>query len=227
MTRTPDDDLPPLPLGPNAPAGEARTPSATGYAPTPTGKSAARFTIANRRRQVAALVLARVDERTIARTLGVSRGTVAKDKARILVTWREAAERDILDSRAEAAAALDADEVRLRSVFDEVLRGKDVEGALEVYDRILKVADARARLLGLNAPEQREIRFPAAWRGATVVRDEPRPLDAARAAVDVLLAAGVFDRGLAALTAGPGDARAAGSGHAAEADPLRPDDPDA
>ncbi len=240
MTVPDDDDLLPLPLPDGTPLPDppdtGRKPGATGVAPTNTNRSAMRFQIANRRRQVAALVLRRLDERQIAKALGVSRQVVCKDKSVVIERWRASAERDLLDARAEAAAALDSDEQRLRTLYTRLEQRPDIEPALEVYDRILKIQERRAKLLGLDAPEQKEIRFPASWRGATVVRDEPRPRDAALAVLAVLSDAGAFEAAaggsnpdadpVPALPAGSGDAVEARIVDPAPSDEVRADESD-
>ena len=231
----PLDDLPPAPLPAELPPHDTRPVSASGDHPSKNGRAASRFRIADRRRQVAALVLARVQEAEIAKHLRVSRGTVKKDKTVILDRWREAAQRDILEARGHAAAALDADEVRLRALYDRLEQRGEDEAAIEVYDRILKIQERRSKLLGLDAPEQKEIRFPLAWRGATVVRDEPRPLDSARETLAILLECGAIappvgepppEPELPALEAQPGSALPTRGVDEAEADEVRPDDAD-
>ena len=225
--RDPLDDLPPAPM-----PGGGPVPVKAAHDGTNNGKSATRFRIRNRRRTVASLVLARVEEHEIALSLGVSRDTVKKDKAILAARWEAAAQRDIGEARAEAAAALDADEVRLRDFAQRLEKKGDVEGALEAFDRILKIHERRARLLGLDSPEQKEIRFPATWKTG-VLRDEARPLDHVADVLAVLAAVGALPVGERIVLpvpdalpdlARPEHALPAGTAPAAAADEVRADD---
>ncbi len=105
--------------------------------------------ILDRRRQVAALYLARQTQEAIARKLEVSQTTVCDDLATLREEWRQEQQADI--------AAI---------IVRELAELSEMEGAAAIQFASthepawilarLKIKDRRARLLGLDAPEKRE-----------------------------------------------------------------------
>jgi hypothetical protein len=100
--------------------------------------------IENRRRQVAANILAGLNYRDIAEALGVSLGLVAEDVKVIHQRWRE-------ENTQLRQEKIDLEERRLdralNAVWNDVLSGK--HDAIETFR---KLSERRAKLLGLDAP---------------------------------------------------------------------------
>jgi len=115
-----------------------------------TERAAKDLELADRRRQVAGYVLARVPQREIAALLGVAVSTVNGDVSALREEWRLEAQRDLEDWRAEELAALAADEQSLRARM--IQAAENMQLRLQIYDRILKIGERRARLLGLDKP---------------------------------------------------------------------------
>ena len=123
--------------------------------------------ILDRRRRVESLALERVSVRELARRLGVPATTVQRDLVAVRDDWRTAA----LESRGERVArelaALDADERTLRGGMNRARRlartadPGEARAALEtsarLYDRVLRIMERRAALLGLDAPARAEV----------------------------------------------------------------------
>lgn len=106
--------------------------------------------VAERRRQVAKLRLAGVrDQRTIARTLGVSLGTINADCRALDAEFRAQA---AVDTGLELELQLERLEQLHASVW-----AKAVRGDLRAIDAALAVMRRKAKLLGLDAPERREL----------------------------------------------------------------------
>ena len=106
---------------------------------------------ASRRRKVAALMLQKRPAYEIAKRLNVNENTVYKDGQAIREAWK----REMLgahdDLLAKELAALDDDEKALR----DLLKGEpNTRLWLNIYDRVLRVCERRAKLLGLDAPEE-------------------------------------------------------------------------
>jgi len=100
--------------------------------------------IEERRAIVAANILAGASYRHIAKTLGVSPATIAKDFKAIIKGWQEESRDIIGDWVPVEVHRLD---VMVNAIWDDV-RGGD----LKAMDRMLRVMERRARLLGLDAP---------------------------------------------------------------------------
>jgi hypothetical protein len=101
-----------------------------------------------RRREVAEMCLARVPVTTIAARLRVSTRTVKKDIKVIERWWRDSAVRDrqkLVDREVILLDQLEAAWFR-RALWDE--------GA---FDRMMRIMERRARMLGLDAPVQSEL----------------------------------------------------------------------
>ena len=110
--------------------------------------------IADRRRRVAALVLARAPQKDIARKEGVSPATICTDVAALHLEWKAARVADTDTQRVREEAALDADELAWR---ERMQRETDPDRKLRIYDRIAKIMDSRRKLLGLDAPTRTEV----------------------------------------------------------------------
>ena len=130
-----------------------------------------RLARAERREKVARLALQRVSASEIARLVGVHRSTVDADIQRARETWLEEAKRAVGERVGQDLRVLDHDEARLRSRADEIAkRIHDCEGdvfspmldalRLRIYDRIMKIMERRAKLMGLDAPVRAELSGP-------------------------------------------------------------------
>lgn len=127
--------------------------------------------IENRRRDVAALLAARLPYREIGRRLGVSVGTVARDVEKIRRTWQDRYAEDYNAHASEQLATLDI--VKQRLLPRVLVGGKPEEEIVEgrptgrtvptmdlwALDRLLGVMDREARLLGLDAPQRIEVQM--------------------------------------------------------------------
>ena len=113
--------------------------------------------IADRRRRVAALVLARARQKDIARQEKVSPATICTDVAALHREWKAARVADTDTQRVREEAALDADELAWR---ERMQRETDPDRKLRIYDRIAKIMDSRRKLLGLDAPTKQEVSGP-------------------------------------------------------------------
>lgn len=99
-----------------------------------------------RRKTVAANLIGGLNYRDLAETLGVSIGTISNDVKVILSRWR----------REQMRAADDWVQLEVRRL-DKMLNtiwNSVVAGDLACMDRALKIMERRAKLLGLDAPEQ-------------------------------------------------------------------------
>lgn len=112
------------------------------------------ITAEERRSKIAALLVRKVPYRQIASTLGVAIGTVASDVEKIRAEWRTSALDNLEDYVIEELATLDNDEYELRMLLQ---RQATVENRLRAYDRILKIRERRAKLLGLDAPTVQQV----------------------------------------------------------------------
>ena len=102
-----------------------------------------------RRERVAAMILAKTSYREIARIEGVALGTVHNDVTAIIGRWRERSAGHYADHLAEEIAKCDW--------LERALMAKALNGNLDVTDRLLKVMDHRAKLLGLHAPTRAKV----------------------------------------------------------------------
>ena len=113
-------------------------------------RRAEKTAIEARRRQVASLLLAGVENHSqIADQVGVSRPTIVRDVAAIEAEWREAALQDI-------SAAKGQDLKRTNRLIG-ALWTKALAGDERSAKMVLDLMQHRAKLLGLNAPEKREL----------------------------------------------------------------------
>jgi len=102
--------------------------------------------VALRRVQVGALTLARYSQREIARRLSVSVGTVNADLKAIRAEWVERRLASYEQWVEEELAVLDKLQ---RSLLPLALQGNHAAA-----DRVLSVMDRRARLVGLDRPQE-------------------------------------------------------------------------
>lgn len=122
--------------------------------------------MAARRRKVAAFLHARVPQQDMARALEVSIATICRDVKAVLADWQADQNIDAGAAVAQELATLDADEMAFRQQLG-ALRQKDAQllekgtvlvtaltmpSQLGIYDRIFRIMERRAKLLGLDAP---------------------------------------------------------------------------
>lgn len=119
-------------------------------------KAAKRTEIADRRRKVAALALARMTlvqiQSTFAETgyqVGVA--TLGQDMKAIRADWRASALLDFAQAQEQELAALASDETRLRGCMAKLAQAEH-KARVAYQEAILKVMAARARILGTDAP---------------------------------------------------------------------------
>jgi hypothetical protein len=135
-------------------------------------KAAKTAEVEERRAEIASLLVRKTPYRQIARKLNVSLGTVASDVEAIRTAWREDALSNLADHVVEELNALDHDEHTLREELATLTNLDDnsdrivdtargprtygsfnlIEEKMKVYDRILRIRERRAKLLGLDAP---------------------------------------------------------------------------
>ena len=116
--------------------------------------AARRLEMAARRRNVATLLLRRISQREIARLLQISTGTVSTDLKAIREEWKAEARVVLEDHIARELAVLNTDEQYWRS---QMVTAESMDVRLKMYDRVLKIMDRRADMLGLNAPIRLEL----------------------------------------------------------------------
>ncbi len=101
----------------------------------------------DRRTKVASLRLAGIrDQSKIAAQLGVSQPTIHRDFKALNAEWRE---RALADVAHEKGIDLDRLERMIAALWPQV-----VQGHLGAIDRVTRLLERKARLLGLDAPEQ-------------------------------------------------------------------------
>lgn len=109
-------------------------------------------TEANKRHaKVAELLLQKVPPLEIASRLRVSRARVYRDIELIRASWREEAVHDIGAVLLHEIAQHASDEQKLRERWEVEAQTKVW---LDIYDRILRLQERRAKLMGLNAPDE-------------------------------------------------------------------------
>lgn len=127
-------------------------------------KGAARTTaddheLAERTKKALQLRLAGAAYRDIAKVVGVSHGTVHDDVQRAL---RDIPKREADDLRAVEVERLDALQ---KAVWDDAM-----DGDLQAVDRAVRIIDRRAKMLGLDAPQQVEVSGQDVDLDATVAK---------------------------------------------------------
>ena len=98
-----------------------------------------------------------------------SEATVAKDVSGLKRTWRENAQKD-------TAGFMGKQKNMLEQVQEQALRDKDLELALKTHDRL-------AKLLGINAPERRELSGPDGR--PLEIKQEGNVLDVSKLSLDL------------------------------------------
>lgn len=113
-----------------------------------------RATIEDRRRQVAALYVRRVNQSDIARQLGVNQATISRDVAALVKQWQK-----------EQAETIEAWRDRDLLELDEMEKDAAIEFSKskrrDWIDTRLKIKERRAKLMGLDAPTRAEIGIKA------------------------------------------------------------------
>ena len=112
---------------------------------------AGKATIAERRARVAELILQKRNTVDISRCLKIPEHTVNDDVDAIRSAWRDDAVGDIGKVIAQDLAALCSDEAKLRERWK--LEVSTVRW-LQIHDRIMRVLERRAKMMGLDAPEE-------------------------------------------------------------------------
>lgn len=107
-----------------------------------------------RRARVAALLVRRTPYRQISEALGVSLATVAADVSEIRRQWRADAYGDVADYVLDELRVLDTDEFELRLLYS---RATDADTKMRIYDRVSRIMQRRADLLGLDPPTVRKV----------------------------------------------------------------------
>ena len=106
----------------------------------------------DRRKKVAANLLAGLSYRDIAEALNVSLGTVANDARIILGRWQREQIQDLDQYVLMELRRLD---LATYAIWNDVQDGK-----LNAIDRMVRLMERRARLLGLDAPTRQELVGP-------------------------------------------------------------------
>lgn len=103
-----------------------------------------------RRRRVTAILLSGVANQTvIAAELGVNQGTISRDIRAIEAEWRQQSIADLAEARGQDLQRLDR---LLAGIWDQARKGH-----LGAIDRVVKVLERRAKILGYDAPERMAI----------------------------------------------------------------------
>lgn len=110
-----------------------------------------RLEIENRRKVVAANILAGATYRDIARSLGVSPATIAGDVKAVQAEWREHYVKDTNDWASVQLRRLD---VMISAIWEKARNGDK-----DAIDRVLKIMERQAKLLGLDQPQRIETTF--------------------------------------------------------------------
>lgn len=111
-------------------------------------RSSAKDEIAARRSTVAQLVIAHHSLRSIADDLGVNKSTIHRDIEALRIEWQK-----------QRLAAMDqaaAEDLQRLSAIERTLWPFVQRGDLQALDRLLKVMERKAKLLGLDAPDRIE-----------------------------------------------------------------------
>lgn len=104
--------------------------------------------IAARREQVAQLVLARHSIRAIADDLGATKSTIHRDIIALRGEWKR--------ERLEAMEQTADEELQRLLVAERAIWPHVITGDLGSIDRLLKIMERRAKMLGLDAPDRIE-----------------------------------------------------------------------
>lgn len=118
-------------------------------------KAAKKNEMAERRKRVAAMVLARVPQWEIAKKIGVDNSTISTDMKAVREEWRQERAADVNEIQARDLAALEQDEGSVRrrlAGLAEEAHGERVR----YHELVLRIMDRRAKLIGLDAPQKVE-----------------------------------------------------------------------
>jgi len=128
-------------------------------------RSANKLIISERRAKVAKLIHARIPQFQIAEILGVSKETVKCDAEWLREQWREEALQDV-DEQLQR-------ELEELSVWEARLSAWAMKHKNPMYvDRILKIKDARAKLLGLYRPAKVALTNPDGTKPYAAMSDD-------------------------------------------------------
>lgn len=108
--------------------------------------------INERREKVGKHLSMRLTYREIAKVLGTSLATVARDVEALRQQWRDRLADSLHDMKAREIADLDEMEREAAVQFLSALNGKDHDLAIKWFDKRLDVKVRRAKMLGLDAP---------------------------------------------------------------------------
>ena len=107
------------------------------------GKTSKKIEMEQRRKQVAANLLAGMTYRDISEALGIGLATISRDKDHVLKLWREDSTKDISEMILMEDRRLD---VALNAIMAMVRNGN-----LGAIDRMLAIMDKRMKLKGLDS----------------------------------------------------------------------------
>jgi hypothetical protein len=144
--------------------------------PTAADKAANATAVQERRKQVAAYHLARWTQQDIAAKLGVGDATISRDLDALRKGWAAEARADIAQATARELAVLDNDESTWRARMQKAEKPGD---RLGIYDRIFRIMERRAKLLGLDAPTKQDVTTGGAAIQIITVTPPAPPPDAA------------------------------------------------
>lgn len=113
-----------------------------------------RSAVADRRRKVAALLLQQRSVADISKELNLGRQTIYNDAHWVRREWKQESLGSYGDLVTREVMALNEDERKLREKWVEE---KSTSTWLRIYDRIFRVGDKRAELLGLYSFDGRSI----------------------------------------------------------------------
>jgi len=114
-------------------------------------KAEEKVEIVNRRRRVAELLLQKVSPLEVANRLAIKRDIVYRDIEVIRDQWRKDTVQDVSAIIAADLANLASDEGKLRRRWDVTL---DTKLWLDIHKQIIVVMERRAKMQGLDAPEE-------------------------------------------------------------------------
>jgi transcriptional regulator with XRE-family HTH domain len=110
--------------------------------------------VSQRRLTVAKLWTRRLTQEEIAAAVGVDQSTISRDIKALMAAWQKEAVSDVTLVRARELADLDAMEREAAMAASVKVSPQELARLLEVR---LRVKERRARLLGLDAPQRREV----------------------------------------------------------------------
>jgi hypothetical protein len=133
-----------------------------------------------RRRIVAANLLAGLTVREMAEALGVSKGTVERDLKVIMQRWRD---EQLEDTDQVVQMELKRIDVAVNALWDDVKAGK-----VSAIDRFVRLQEQRAKFLGLYKPTKVQTTGQVDVKYTTQVREEDAFLKEHSTELDAILA---------------------------------------